>query len=198
MNAFLSTLFLVLLAEFGDKTRFMALILSMRYATPWVIFAGMTLGYVLVAGLAVIFGDVVNRVLPFSILKYPLGAAFIIFGVLMLFGKWGEEEEEEGKEDKKGSLLKRLEKLGPFAISFILIALTEMGDKTQLTTAAMAIKYGGGWAVFLGSISAIAILNGVFVILGRKITGKISVKLVKRVSALIFILFGIATLFAFM
>ncbi len=195
MNAYLSTLLLVMLAEFGDKTRLMALILSVRYARPWVVFAGMTLGYGVVAGLAVIFGDVVSRLLPFSILKYPLGAVFILFGILLLFGKWGEEDED-GEEGKKENLLKRFEKLGPFAVSFILIALTEMGDKTQLTTAAMAIKYGGSWQVFLGSLSALAILNGIFVILGSRISGKIPIKLVKRVSAVVFFVFGILTFFA--
>lgn len=193
MNAFLATFLLVLLAEFGDKTRLMALILSVRYANPWKIFAGMTLGYGLIAGLAVIFGEVVSRILPFSILRYPLAAAFIIFGIFLLFGKWGEEEEED---DKKEGLLKRFGKLGPFAISFLLIALTEMGDKTQLTTAAMAVKYGGNWGVLFGSISALAFLNGLFVVLGRKLSGKIPVKLIKRASAVIFFAFGILTLFA--
>ncbi|MBI2857529.1 MAG: TMEM165/GDT1 family protein [Chloroflexi bacterium] len=191
MDAFLATFLLVLLAEFGDKTRLMALILSVRYSSPWKIFAGMTLGYGLVAGLAVIFGEVVSRVLPFSILKYPLAAVLILFGAFLLFGKWGEEEE-----DKKENLLKKLGRLGPFAISFVLIALTEMGDKTQLTTAAMAVRYEGGWGVLLGSLSALALLNAVFVVLGKKISGKIPVKMIKRVSAVVFFMFAILTLFA--
>ncbi|MBI4332685.1 MAG: TMEM165/GDT1 family protein [Chloroflexi bacterium] len=193
MNAFFSTLVLVMLAELGDKTRLIALILSVRYAAPWVIFAGMTLGYGVVTALAVIFGDLLSRVLPFSIVKYPLGAAFILFGVLLLAGKWGEEEEEEG-EGKKEGLLKRVERLGPFWVSFLLIALTEMGDKTQLTTAAMAVRYGGSWMVFLGSLTALAILNAIFCFLGAKISGRIPIRLVKRASALLFVAFGVFVL----
>lgn len=193
MQTFLLTMLLVMIAEFGDKTRLVALILSVRYASPWVVFLGMTSGYGVVAGVAVVFGDLINRYLPFAVLKYPLGAAFIVFGLLMLLGKWEEEEQEASK---KGNLLNKIEKLGPFLMSFLLIALTEMGDKTQLTTAAMATRYGAGWTVFLGSLSALALLNAFFVFLGKKISGRISLGRIKRISAVVFVVFGIATFLA--
>src|SRR3989338_3694519 len=110
MEAFLATFLGVLAVEFTDKTRLIALLLSTRYRTPFQLFFGMTLGYVLPIALAVWGAGFVTAWIPPHLLRWLVAASFLGFGLLMLLShnEHGEEAEEKW--------LARLSHLPPFWI----------------------------------------------------------------------------------
>ncbi len=87
LRVFLSTFGLIFLAELGDKTQLMALTLATRSEKPWSVFLGASLSLVLLTLLAVALGAGAGRFLPREIIARVAGAAFVIIGVLVFFGK---------------------------------------------------------------------------------------------------------------
>lgn len=84
MTAFV-TLFL---AELGDKTQLAVITMTSSNKNAAVsVFLGAASALVLVTLLGVLFGSVITNYVPTEWLQRIVAAAFIIIGVLMLFGK---------------------------------------------------------------------------------------------------------------
>jgi len=182
IEAFLSTFLIIGALELADKTRIVALVLTTRFNAPLQIFFGMTLAYAIVDGVAILFANAIATLLPLQILRHVVGILFIIFGVITLFVKFKEEEE------------RKIGKGLPFTIAF-LASLSEFGDKTQIATGLLAIKYKLPLLVFLGTMSSLAVLNIIYIFLGKKLVKIIPFNKVKKISAIVFILFGAASIF---
>lgn len=76
----------------------------------------------------------------------------------------------------------------------MLVAVTEFADKSQIATAGLMARYQEGWPVFLGSLSAQALLNVLYVTVGHAIGCHLPVRLIQRVTAGAFLLFGLLVL----
>ena len=74
--------------------------------------------------------------------------------------------------------------------AFILIAISEFGDKTQLAVIALAAKMQAPLEVMLGVIAAFLVLNGVGVVAGERLARVIPMKWVKRGAGILFIVIG--------
>ncbi|MBK9163377.1 MAG: TMEM165/GDT1 family protein [Acidobacteria bacterium] len=82
------TAFLTLfLAELGDKTQLAIIVLTAKTESKLAVFLGASLALVLVSLLAVLFGGVLSQYVPTEWLQRIVAVAFIIIGILMLFGK---------------------------------------------------------------------------------------------------------------
>ena len=82
------TAFLTLfLAELGDKTQLAIIVLTAKTESKLAVFLGARLALVLVSLLAVLFGGVLSQYVPTEWLQRIVAVAFIIIGILMLFGK---------------------------------------------------------------------------------------------------------------
>lgn len=81
----------------------------------------------------------------------------------------------------------------PLISSFVLIALAELGDKTQITTITLSARYRA-LSVFIGAMLAVALIDGVGVAVGTALGNILPMNLISIISALIFILFGIYSL----
>ncbi|MEZ5427142.1 MAG: TMEM165/GDT1 family protein [Pyrinomonadaceae bacterium] len=79
-----ATLFL---AELGDKTQLAVITMTSQTNAALSVFLGAALALVLVTLLGVLFGSVITAYVPVDWLQRIVAAAFIIIGVLMLFGK---------------------------------------------------------------------------------------------------------------
>ena len=123
-----TTFGLIALAELGDKTQLTVIALSARYDRKKV-FSGVVLAFIVVTGLGVLVGEGLLRLIPENIIKIIAGLMFIIFGILMLRSK------EDGEENNGSQIM------NPFISTFSMIALAEMGDKTQLSAITLAAKY---------------------------------------------------------
>jgi putative Ca2+/H+ antiporter (TMEM165/GDT1 family) len=172
----ISSFGIVALAELGDKTQLTVICLSANKRARTV-FIGAVLAFALVDGLSALIGGTIAVFIPAQWIGIGAGVAFLAFGVYSLLSK-----SEEVKVDDRPLNV---------AHSFSLIALMELGDKTQLSVIALAAEYDAPLMVFAGVMFALALLTAVGIAAGTVISRFIPMKYVKTGSGLVFIVFGI-------
>jgi putative Ca2+/H+ antiporter (TMEM165/GDT1 family) len=177
----LSTFAIVALAEFGDKTQIAVVSLSAKHR-PRSVFIGAILALALVGGISALIGGAIAPFIPAFWIGLGAGISFLIFGVYTLFSK--EDTIFKIKEHSK-----------TVTTSFFLIAIAELGDKTQLAIIALSAEYNATIQVFLGSMLAFALTTALGVVLGKIISRYISARYIKIGSSLIFIVFGALFIF---
>jgi putative Ca2+/H+ antiporter (TMEM165/GDT1 family) len=150
LTPFLTTFSLIAVAEFGDKTQLAVIALSARYDRRKV-FTGAILAFALVTGLGVLVGDVLYRFIPRDVIRILAGLLFVAFGAFMLLSKESCETEDAAPIGN------------PLLSAFSMIALAEMGDKTQLSAITLVAKYDSLHLVFAG---ALFILFGIMFLAG--------------------------------
>lgn len=182
MEAFWAAFLLIFFAEMGDKTQFLVMALAGRYDCRRV-FVGMTLGIIVVHALAVLLGATIGSFLPAEKMAIAASILFICFG---LWSLKGEEEEEEEKCQPS--------RFGPVAAVALTFIIGEMGDKTQLAAVALAADYGSWLMVFAGAVAGMILADGMGLVAGNYLQKKISPPSMQKVSAAIFIIFGVAGL----
>ena len=183
MEAFFLSTGVVALAEMGDKTQLLALVLAARYRRPVPIVMGIFVATLANHALAAAAGAWMTTVLGKETLRWILGFSFIAMGVWTLI---------PDKLDRKES--KHL-RLGVFGVTLIAFFLVEMGDKTQVATVALAAKYSSFMAVLAGTTLGMMIANVPAVLLGEKLIRNVSVRLVHLIAAAIFVVLGVLALF---
>jgi len=168
---------LVMLAELGDKTQLAVISLSSKRKSKSV-FIGALLAFALVDGVSALAGGAIATLVPALWVGIGAGVAFLLFGVYTIFF---EKTEEPKVEDRSVAV----------ASCFSLIALMELGDKTQLAVVSLAAEYDSPLLVFVGVMLAFAALTGLGVTLGVAISRRVPLKYVRICSGLLFILFGV-------
>jgi putative Ca2+/H+ antiporter (TMEM165/GDT1 family) len=174
----LTTFSLIALAEFGDKTQLAVIALSARYDRVKV-FTGVILAFALVTGLGVLVGDVLFTFIPPYVIRILAGLLFLAFGILMLSSK-------ESCEIEKATLLGN-----PLLSTFSMIALAEMGDKTQISAITLVAKYNSPHLVFAGALLALGLLSLIGIFLGKILCEVVPLSKIKLGAGALFILFGI-------
>lgn len=187
MRTVLSSFGIVFIAELADKSRVVGLLLAATFRAPWRVFLGMTLGYVLLDGAAVALGAWSGARLSSRWVGAGAGALFIAFAA----AAWLLPEDAE---ERLGRRLDGLRGWGPFAVSFLAIALSELGDRTQLAAAALAAETRRPWAVLAGALLALTALNALTVWLGAAIARRLDPLWIRRASAAVFAAAGAALL----
>ena len=82
------TAFLTLfLAELGDKTQLAVITMTASTESKLSIFLGASLALIVVTGIGVLVGGILSELVPTEWLQRIVASAFIIIGILMLFGK---------------------------------------------------------------------------------------------------------------
>ena len=163
-------------AELGDKTQISILLLSSKTKKHLQLLIGAILAFVIVDGIAIIAGSWITSIVPVDYLKIISAIVFIIIGIFMLISKDGEEKETTQKN--------------PFIAAFLLIMLTEWGDKTQIAAAIFATQYDAIF-VFIGTITALLILSLIAIFFGKVISTRLNKKIVNKIAGIIFIILGI-------
>lgn len=182
MEALLASLTLVALGEIGDKTQLLSFALATRYRAHWPILAGITLATLINHGLSAWLGVWLANLVPMNWLQIFLGASFIALGLWMLVP---DKDEELGNGRS----------WGPFAASFVLFFLAEIGDKTQIATIALGARFPDEFAsVLTGTTLGMVAANLPVIWLGAKLTNPRWETWAHRISALLFVVFGILTL----
>jgi putative Ca2+/H+ antiporter (TMEM165/GDT1 family) len=166
------------LAEFGDKTQLSILLLSSRTKKHFHLLLGAVLAFLIVDGIAVFVGSWLINIVPTRLLKIVSGIIFIIFGVLILRDK---EVKAESKLYSRSSFLS----------GFVLILITEWGDKTQVALGMFATKYNPVM-VLIGALTALTVLSLMAIYLGRFVSNKLDKKVLTRIAGTVFILVGIS------
>lgn len=176
------TFIAVFLAELGDKTQLITISFASKY--PHVpVFLGVFLGISMITLLGVMIGTVLFEFIPIFYVKILSGSIFVLFGAWTLF-KMNEKEAEQDETLKSKNK-------SVFSTTFVMISLAEFGDKTQFAVIALTAQYGLPLVVFIGAILAFALIVGIGVVLGKKLSEKVSSKWIDFGSALLFIIIGI-------
>ncbi|MDI6889435.1 MAG: TMEM165/GDT1 family protein [Thermodesulfovibrionales bacterium] len=173
-------LFAVGLAEIGDKTQLSLLLLSAKTKKHLQLLSGALLAFLIVDGIAILFCSYIANLLPIKLLKIFSGIVFIILGVLIL-------RENEGKAESK-SFFKN-----SFISGFVLIFMTEWGDKTQIASGLFVTKYNA-LMVLTGTMIALTLLSLMAIYSGKFISKKIDKKVTAKIAGIVFILTGISFL----
>ena len=182
MEALLASFLIVFLAEMGDKTQFLVMAFAAKYEWKQV-FAGMTLGILVVHSLAVAVGAFAGELIPAHLMAIFASLLFLGFGIWTLFGD--DDEEEEAHDSRFGPLL-------TVAMTFI---VGEMGDKTQFAAMAMAAQYEGAWqVVLLGALLGMLVADSLGILAGALLHRRLPARQMRLLSAGIFLVFGIAGL----
>ena len=184
MEAFLISAGIVALAEMGDKTQLLSLVLAARFRKPWPIVLGIFVATLANHALAGAVGSWVTRMLGPDVLRWVLGASFIAMAIWMLIPDKLDEDDQPSTTSK----------LGVFGTTLVAFFLAEMGDKTQIATVALAARYESMLAVVAGTTFGMMLANVPAVYFGERIAGKLPLRLVHGIAAAIFAALGIATL----
>jgi putative Ca2+/H+ antiporter (TMEM165/GDT1 family) len=179
MLGFWASFVFILLAEMGDKTQLVALSFATKYK-PMKVIIGITVGTLVCHLLSVVIGQHLNLLIPMHYLKLLVGISFIGFGIWTLKGDTYDENEK-----------KKAGHFGPIMTVAIAFFLAELGDKTQLATISLAAQYKDFVGVWLGSTLGMVIADGLAIIVGIVMGKHLPEKIIKYISAAIFILFGI-------
>jgi len=178
MTAFIASFIFVVLAEMGDKTQLLAMAFATRYSAYKVLIA-VFLATLVNHALAVATGRFLTAVVPMDIISFVAAFSFIVFGL------WTIRGDKLDGEDKKES------KFGPIVTVGIAFFLAEMGDKTQLATISLAVKYQSMFNVLMGTTLGMIIADAIGIIVGIVMRKHIPERVIKWFSAGIFILFGL-------
>jgi putative Ca2+/H+ antiporter (TMEM165/GDT1 family) len=181
LDAFLVSLGIVALAEIGDKTQLLALLLAARFRKPLPIVAGILAATLANHALAGALGVWLQSVVGPTTLRWVLGLSFIAMAVWVLI----PDRFEEGDA--------KLTRLNVFSTTLITFFLAEMGDKTQVATIALAARYHSFFAVVVGTTAGLLLANVPAVVLGDKVARRIPIQVVHAICAAIFLAIGLAT-----
>lgn len=184
MEAFLISTGIVALAEMGDKTQLLSLLLAARFRRPWPIVLGILVATLVNHALAGAVGSWVTSVLGPQVLRWVLGLSFIAMAFWMLIpDKLNEDDAPSG-----------VKSLGVFGTTLVAFFLAEMGDKTQIATVALAAQYKAWFAVVAGTTLGMMLANAPVVWFGDKLLKKVPIRVVHMVSAAIFAALGVVAL----
>jgi putative Ca2+/H+ antiporter (TMEM165/GDT1 family) len=173
-SLFVPTL-IVALAEIGDKTQLLALLLAARFRKPWPIIWGIvaaTLANHFAAGAV---GAWVASFFSTATLAWTLAASFAAVALWTLVPDKLDDDEESG-----------LKKYGPFVTTLIAFFLAEMGDKTQVATVMLAAQYPHFVLVVLGTTLGMLIANVPVVLAGNFAADRLPLTLIRRLAAAAF------------
>jgi putative Ca2+/H+ antiporter (TMEM165/GDT1 family) len=181
VEAFLVSTMVVGLAEIGDKTQILSLMLAARFLRPVPIIFGIlfaTIANHAVAGLAgSYFGDLVSG----PRLRWILGLSFLSVSVWALF-----PDKYEGND-------KAIGRSGAFMSTLVAFFLAEIGDKTQIATVGLAARFEQFYPVVMGTTLGMMLANIPGVLLGHRLADKLPVKAIRIVTALVFAVIGVLT-----
>ncbi len=183
MQAILNSFLLVAASEMGDKTQLLAFVLASRFRKPLAVMSGILVATVLNHWMAASLGSWVSQSIPQVYLKWILGTTFIAFAVWILIPDKDDSETNNSKH-------------GAFVTTLVTFFLAEMGDKTQLSTVALAARYESVFQVTVGTTLGMMFSDGLAVIFGDRLTQKISMTWVRRGCSLMFVLFGVGIILA--
>jgi Ca2+/H+ antiporter, TMEM165/GDT1 family len=185
LEAFFVSTGVVALAEIGDKTQLLALVLAARFRRPVPIILGILVATLANHALAGAAGAWVASIIGPAVMRWILGMSFIAMALWTLVpDSIGEEEES-------------VPRFGVFGTTLLAFFLLEMGDKTQIATVALAAKYSALPAVVAGTTLGMMLANVPAVLLGEVAAKKLPMRLVHGIAAAIFFVLGVTVLLGF-
>jgi putative Ca2+/H+ antiporter (TMEM165/GDT1 family) len=183
MDAFLVSAFVVAVAEIGDRTQLLSMVLASRFRKPIPILIGILAATLANHALAGVAGQFVGELLGGPVLRWVLGISFLAMAAWTLV---------PDKIDESDAV--PLKARSAFVTTLCSFFIAEIGDKTQIATAALAARFDDLAWVILGTTTGMMIANVPAVLFGHLAGHKIDPKWTRIVAAGIFAVQGVLAL----
>jgi len=179
MEALLFSTLAVAIAEIGDKTQLLSLLLAARYRRFWPIAWGILVATLLNHALAGWLGALAAANIPEQWLRWALVASLLAMALWVL--KPDRLDEDDAPPPR----------FGPFVATTIAFFLAEMGDKTQIATVLLAAKYEALAMVVLGTTLGMLAANLPVIALGAKFADRLPLRAARYSAAALFLLLAV-------
>lgn len=179
MDAFLTSTLLVAIAEIGDKTQLLAIILATRFKRPVPIILGILGATIANHALAAFVGERAASFFEGQWFQVLIAVSFIAMAAWTLIP---DKVDDEGEKPSR---------FGPFLTTLIVFFFVEMGDKTQLATVALGARFGDIISVTAGSTLGMMIANVPAVLFGAALIKRVPMNLVRLCAASLFLVLGL-------
>ena len=180
MQAFLVSLGAVALAEIGDKTQLLSLVLAAKFRRPWPICAGILAASLLSHAIAAELGAWLALWMTPQVQRWLVGLSFLAVAAWALLP---EKQEDAQPEPAHGR--------GVFAATLIAFFLAELGDRTQVATVVLGAHYRPLWQVVAGSTAGMLVANVPVVLLGARFAARLPLRAARLGAAILFALLGL-------
>jgi putative Ca2+/H+ antiporter (TMEM165/GDT1 family) len=178
VESFLVSISTVAIAEMGDRTQLLSLMLAAHYRRPWPILAGVLCATLANHAVAAIIGVRLGRILTPTVLDAVVGASMIGMALWTL------------KPDKLDEDSRRVKRTSAFIATLIAFFIAEIGDKTQIATVALAAAYSNLPAVVAGTTAGMLLANAPVVFLGKAFADRLPLKAIHYVAGGLFLVLG--------
>jgi len=178
--AFMTSAAVVALAEIGDKTQLLAMVLVTRFNRPWLVIAGIFVATLVNHALAALVGSEAASLLDSIWFRAAVAIGFIATGVWTLV-----PDKLDGEDDVPVS------SKGVFLTTLVTFFLVEMGDKTQIATIALGARFHNTLMVAAGTTAGMMLVNIPAVLFGREVTRRVPIAKIRLAAALLLIALGL-------
>jgi putative Ca2+/H+ antiporter (TMEM165/GDT1 family) len=179
MDALWISTLAVAVAEIGDKTQLLALVLAARYRKPWPIIAGILVATLANHALAGWLGALITGWVSPQVLRWAVVLSFLAVAAWALV----PDKLDEGEV--------KATRFGAFVATLVAFFIVEIGDKTQVATVVLAAQYSPLWQVVAGTTLGMAIANVPVVLLGAKFAARLPLKAARYAAAALFAALGL-------
>jgi putative Ca2+/H+ antiporter (TMEM165/GDT1 family) len=179
MEAFLVSITTISVAEIGDRTQLLSLVLAARYRRPWPIIAGILCATLANHAVAGVIGVWFGSLLKPRVLDIVVGISLIAMAIWTL------------KPDKLDEKTAAAGAMGAFLATLTSFFIAEIGDKTQIATLALAAAYPNLLAVVAGTTAGMMLANVPVVFLGKAFANRLPLKAIHYGAAILFVILGI-------
>jgi putative Ca2+/H+ antiporter (TMEM165/GDT1 family) len=176
MEALIVSTLVVTVAEIGDKTQLLALLLAARYRRFWPLAAGIAVATLLNHAAAAWLGAWIASLVPAPWLPWLLA------GSLLAVAAWTLRPDDT--PDRDGLPSSR----SAFIATTLAFFIAEVGDKTQIATVLLAAKFDALSAVVTGSTLGMLIANLPVVWLGQRFAHRLPLRAARIAAACLFAL----------
>ena len=180
-DALFTSTAVVALAEIGDKTQLLAIVLAARFKKPWAIVGGILVATIANHFLAALVGEQVGGLLDGLWFRYAIAASFIAMAAWTLVPDKLDEDEAQPRSNR----------FGPFLATAIAFFVVEIGDKTQIATIALGARFHSVLPVMAGSTLGMMIANVPAVFLGQAVLRVVPLTMMRIFAALLLLANGL-------
>ena len=179
MQAFLISLSTVAVAEMGDRTQLLSLMLAARFRRPWPILAGVLCATIANHAVAAFIGQRLGRALTPRVLDAAVGVSMIAMAL------WTLKPDTLGEESARGT------RRGAFFATLAAFFIAEIGDKTQIATVALAAAYSNLLAVVAGTTTGMLLANAPVVFFGKAFSARLPLQAIRYLASALFLALGL-------
>jgi len=172
---------IIAIAELGDKTQLLALMLSSRFRRPVAVAAGMSCALVMMHMLAAFGGAWVDHFVPDRLMISLVAIGFLSIATWTVFSRARPSDTASVRVGARSA----------FVTALVAFSVMELGDKSQLATIGLAIAFEPAWKVGLGAAAGGILVNLPVIWAGWKLERRIPHRLFHWASALVFAIVGV-------